>query len=92
MVCNCTHDRIDQKIKEIEQEHGIQSRWSDNCPEYIATKTLINSKEKQKLKLKMRNLAKERWYLLKLKAKYAGLNVHVEYFVYHACCMHQDSR
>ena len=66
------HGRIDQKLKEIEEEHGIPTRWSDDCPEYISTKAIMNSKEKQKLKLKMRNLAKERWYLLKLKAKYAG--------------------
>ena len=65
--------RIDQKIQEIEQKHGIQTRWLDDCPEYIATKSVIQSKEKQKLKLKMRDQAKERWYLLKLKAKYAGV-------------------
>ncbi|XP_065893420.1 uncharacterized protein [Dysidea avara] len=62
---------IDQKIQEIEQKHGIQTRWLDDCPEYFATKSVIQSKEKQKLKLKMRDQAKERWYLLKLKAKYA---------------------
>ena len=46
------HDRIDHKLKEIEEEHGIPIRWSDDCPEYIFTKAIINSKEKQKLKLK----------------------------------------
>ena len=53
--------RIDQKIQEIEQKHGIQTRWLDDCPEYIATKSVIQSKENQKLKLKMRDQAKERW-------------------------------
>ena len=43
------HGRIDQKLKEIEEEHGIPTRWSDDCPEYISTKAIINSKEKQKL-------------------------------------------
>lgn len=64
--------RIEQKVQAIESTHRIPLRWTINSQEYIETKAISNSKDKHKLRKRMISAARERWFLLKLKSKYAG--------------------
>ena len=64
--------RIEQKLQTIESTRRIPLRWTINSQEYEETKAISNSKEKHKLRKRMISAARERWFLLKLKSKYAG--------------------
>jgi len=56
--------------KEISQ--SISIRWTTDSPEYIDTKAVATSRQKQELRGKINKDARERWFLLRLKSKYAG--------------------
>ena len=58
-------------LQKIEHEHGI-SRWTPSCQAYKETKEVMKSHLRNKLKIKIRQHARERWFLLRLKSKYAG--------------------
>lgn len=62
----------DRKMKNIERLHSITSRWSLNSPEYLMVKRLLESRNRANWLLKLESLARERWFLLSLKAKYAS--------------------
>lgn len=64
--------RIEQKLQSIESARRIPLRWTISSQEYVETKAVGNSKEKHKLRKRMISAARERWFLLKLKSKYAG--------------------
>ena len=69
----------DKKLKDIERTHSITSRWLLNSSEYLTVKRLAESRNRTNWLLKLESLARERWFLLSLKAKYAGmyvLNIH----------------
>ena len=59
-------------LQKIEDEHKI-SRWTPNCQAYKETKEILKSKLRNELKIKIRQCARERWFLLRLKSKYAGM-------------------
>lgn len=62
----------DRKLKNIERLHSITSRWLLNSPEYLRVKGVLESRDRTNWLLKLESLARERWFLLSLKAKYAG--------------------
>ena len=59
-------------LQRIEHEHGI-SRWTPSCQAYKETKKVIKSNLRGKLKIQIRQYARERWFLLRMKSKYAGM-------------------
>ena len=71
-------------LQRIEERNGIVSRWIPTCQEYIATKAAMRSNLKKKLKKEIRKHARERWYLLRLKSKYAGTYIIWIYRYIHA--------
>jgi len=61
-------------LKAIEHSHSVNKRWSKTSPQYLEIKALITSQKRTHLLLKIEQAARERWFLLTLKAKYAGEN------------------
>ena len=72
-VCIYYTIRIEQKLQLTESNHNVESRWLTTSQEYKDTIATGKSKEKQKLRIKMQKEARERWFLLRLKSKYAGM-------------------
>ena len=69
----CHHlRRCENKLKAMEQSNNIIQRWTKTCPQYQEVKVLLTSQKRTCLLLKMEQVARERWFLLTLKAKYAG--------------------
>ena len=64
--------RCEQKLRQIEAQHHIQ-RWDENSPEYVQQKVIKASEKKQNLLAKMSVCLRERWFLLSIKAKFAGM-------------------
>ena len=58
----------------MEDERGIQ-RWSKHSDVYCDFKRIEEEKEKNRIIEKIATCARERWFLLNLKAKFAGNNV-----------------
>ena len=63
----------DRKLKNIERLLAITLRWSLDSPQYLAVKRVVESRSRTNCLLKLESLARERWFLLSLKAKYAGI-------------------
>ena len=72
-VCRNCYYRTELLLQNIEQTHGIATRWTTYSREYLTTKDMMNSNLRIKLKQDIRKHARERWFLLRLKSKYAGM-------------------
>jgi len=59
-------------LQKIENEHKFL-RWTPSSQAYKETKEVMKSKLRSKLKIQIRQYARERWFLLRLKSKYAGM-------------------
>ena len=76
--------RIEFQLNAIETSHQIAKRWTKDSQNYQATKNTMESRVKQELRQKMTSEARERWFLLRMKSKYAGTHVCVLYILlYH---------
>ncbi len=64
--------RLERKMKEIESVHGIQIRWTEDSSEYQSFEHARITRKKQQLLDKLGVCARERWYMLNVKAKFAG--------------------
>ena len=64
-------------LQRVEERNDIVRRWTPTSPEYVSTKAVMRSKSKEKLKKEIRQGARERWYLLRLKSKYAGICLYI---------------
>ena len=62
----------EEKLKIIESSKCIAQRWNKRSTHYHEVKALVTSEVRTHLLLKIEQAARERWYLLTLKAKYAG--------------------
>lgn len=76
---SCLPDKItlritqtEKKLKTIEDKHHLSQRWFPECVEYKLVKENLITKIQTDLLSKIKDLARERWVLLRLKAKYAG--------------------
>ena len=67
-----TYIRLEWKLKLIEREHSIPQRWTPDSPSYQAVDRLQIQQSKQDAFAKLEQCARERWFLLTIKAKYAG--------------------
>ena len=68
----CIH-RIDSVLTSVEERHHIRKRWAPGMLEYATAKAAYHSKRKYLLMEEIEALSRERWFLLSLKAKYAGI-------------------
>ena len=59
------------------ETHEGFSRWLPSCHIYCDIKRMLTEKEKEKRKEEISKCARERWFLLSLKAKFAGLSISV---------------
>ena len=64
--------RVERKLQAFEQKHSLLHRWVPRSSEYQIVKSTMESRRKSKLCAKIQHLARERWFLLSMKAKYAG--------------------
>ena len=67
----CVH-RYDIQIKQIENDKDFV-RWSTTSDIYSDMKRFAHDKQKAKVLKMISTSARERWFLLKLKAKFAGM-------------------
>ena len=67
----CLLPRVDAELKMMEDKHGIQ-RWSKHSDVYVDLKKMEDEKEKRRVADSIATCARERWFLLNLKAKFAG--------------------
>ncbi|XP_065900357.1 uncharacterized protein [Dysidea avara] len=76
-LCEQLNDYED-KLSGFEHSHGVNQRWSPSSTEYHEVKALVASENRTHLLIKIEQAARERWFLLRLKAKYAdGLSIAV---------------
>ena len=66
--------RLDAQLKKIEKDKGFV-RWSVTSDIYKDMQQFSNKKQKENISKLMAACARERWFLLKLKAKFAGMIV-----------------
>lgn len=81
----------EDKLRTIERSKCITQRWNKASTHYREVKALVTSEKRTRVLLKIEQAARERWFLLTLKAKYAG-NVqilhsytYVYFIMYHIC-------
>ena len=83
--------RLGTQLSHIEATEGITIRWtpeSDPFQDYLSLKRF---KERERLLESMSVTARERWFLLKLKAKFAVMFVHNYDLCMHTCTVsHSD--
>ena len=65
--------RLERKLKLIEREQSIPQRWTPNSPLYQAMDKLQMEQSKRDAFAKLEQCARERWFLITIKAKYAGM-------------------
>lgn len=74
--------RLDAHLKTIESAEQFM-RPNFNSPAYEDLLRYRNLHKSKQLKAKMSVIARERWYLLKLKAKFAGEKCDYDYHLYY---------
>lgn len=75
MICftyNICIYRLEEKLHQLEVQHHIAKRWDEMSPEYKQQKIIRANEKKQMLLTKMSVCLRERWFLLSVKAKFAG--------------------
>jgi len=70
-LCEQLH-HYEDKLRNVEHSHGVNQRWSPSSTAYREVKALVTSENRTRLLLRIEQAARERWFLLRLKAKYAG--------------------
>lgn len=63
---------IEKRLKTSETKHCLNQRWEPECVQYQIVKQTFTTKTRNNLLVRIKDLARERWVLLALKAKYAG--------------------
>ena len=71
-LCEQLNDYED-KLSSLEHSHGVNQRWSPSFTEYREVKAMVSSENRTRLLIKIEQAARERWFLFRLKAKYAGI-------------------
>ena len=66
------HYSLDKKLKEVEVKQAILVRWTPSSTEYRELERQVLDNKREYLLLGIWEAAKQRMFLLKLKAKYAG--------------------
>lgn len=74
--------RIDTELQAVEEKQGIQ-RWTEDSDVYLGLKRMEEEKEKNRIADSIATCAGERWFLLNLKARFAGVSL-----TPHTCTIH----
>lgn len=69
--------RLEGVLKDLESRNGITQRWTTECEEYHLARDTYNDRSKKLALAKLHTKVIERWFLLSLKAKYAGRSMFV---------------
>lgn len=70
---------MEKKLKNFETKHHLLQRWDPESVQYQVVKKTFITKTQSNLLIKIKDLARERWFLLALKAKYAGMKTYTHY-------------
>lgn len=72
-------------LRTIEMENGVVQRWKPDDEPFRLARDEANDRQKQIFLHKVHSKVVERWFLLSLKAKYAGIDItlHESYYVDH---------
>ena len=65
--------RVEKQLTEMEAKHTISSRWKMSDQEFTESEQALLLDKKDQLFLAIWKASKRRSFLLKLKAKYAGM-------------------
>ena len=65
--------RLEEQLRQIEDQHHIVKRWDKKSPAYMEQKIIQANEKKQMLLTKMSVCLRERWFLLSVKGKFAGM-------------------
>ena len=63
---------MERKLQQMEKKHSILQRWIPDSSQYQSTKEMQAQKTRSDIFMKLEKCARERWFLLTIKAKYAG--------------------
>ena len=66
----------DMQLKQIENDKEFEL-WSATSDIYNDMKRFAHNKQKEKILKMIFTSSRERWFLLKLKAKFAGISLHL---------------
>ena len=69
---SCHIVRLEAELKSVEEREGF-SRWAEDSDTYRDFSRVATEKKKDEVLSDIATCARERWFLLKLKAKFAGL-------------------
>ena len=66
------HYSMEEQLAKFEQRHDIVCRWKKSDKEYICAQRAFLNEKKEQLYTSLWATVNRRFYLLKMKAKYAG--------------------
>ena len=72
-------------LRTLEMENGVTQRWKPDDEPFRLARDEANDRQKRVFLHKVHSKVVERWFLLSLKAKYAGIDItfHESYYVDH---------
>ena len=74
---------MNKELSKLENKHKIDCRWTINSEHYQCILKAKQQQQQQNLLRKLQLSARERWYLLQAKAKFAGMfNLKLHYYLY----------
>lgn len=77
-MCNvCVLCSMDCKLADMERKFGIVKRWNTTDKEYTDTKRSCLVEKQSQLRSCLWATVVKRYYLLQMKAKYAGIEVYM---------------
>ena len=65
--------RLENMLRTLVLENGVAQRWKPDDENFRLARDEANDRQKQILLYKVHSKVVERWFLLSLKAKYAGI-------------------
>lgn len=86
---NCDIHRMDSQLAEVEIRSGVKQRWKKTDDDYIETRSCHLKEKITQSRSSLWSSIVRRHYLLRLKAKYAG--IHVLYIHLHNLTVHNFS-
>ena len=69
----CFSFRLEEMLRQVEQEHNIMRRWHLEDELFQLAREEVRGRQKRTCLHKVHTKVVERWFLLSLKAKYAGM-------------------
>ena len=64
--------RLERVLVDLENKNGVTRRWTTSSEEYLLARNAACDRSKKMALIDLHTKVIERWFLLSLKAKYAG--------------------